>query len=225
MPRTITRIDVSRPPGVSRRSTTRSACSRIACARPRSTYSAVAGPMTPVTSMSTTLAGAARNAPVASASAAKSRNRSRIRDDFRFMISSQRRLSRKGPSIACTRTGKVVSDPTWSELSSAARRQRIAPQERPLAERGLGRRLREVERDVERRVELAIAARARVLRRIVDLDVRVRAVVLDGEAHVPEPERELGLRRLRAVDELVPRVDPDHAAPRARAEEWSDLHQ
>ena len=92
------------------------------------------------------------------------------------------------------------------------------------AELGLRRRglVGELERGGERRLELPIALVRRVLRRVVDLDLRIGAVVLDGEADVGEPERELRLRRLAAVDELVARTDADDAAPRARADELAD---
>src|SRR5690349_7602359 len=76
---TIARIEVSRPPGVSRRSTTSCAFSRCACARPRSTYSAVAGPITPVTSSPTAGAVAARATHATKARATVSRQRSTLR--------------------------------------------------------------------------------------------------------------------------------------------------
>src|SRR5579864_5515046 len=191
---TIRRIDVSRPPGVSRRRTTSCACSRVARARPRCTYSAVAGPMTPVTFSATTGAGpAARIAGAASASAAISRNR--------------------------------TTPMAWRLSPGVAGRQFAATQNRPLAERGLRRGLREIERDFERLLELPIVSGERVLRRVVDLDFRIGAVILDGETDVREPERKLRLRRFAAVDELVPRVDADDAAPGTHAEQRPDLHQ
>jgi hypothetical protein len=71
----------------------------------------------------------------------------------------------------------------------------------------------ERQRGLERDLELAVAAGGRVLRRVVDLDVGIGAVVLDAEADIGEPERELGLGRLGAVDEAVPWPDADDAAP------------
>ena len=50
----------------------------------------------------------------------------------------------------------------------------------------------------------------------------IGAVVLDAEADVAEPERELRLRRLAAVDELMARPDADDAAPGARADQRAD---
>src|SRR5205823_10186142 len=41
---------------------------------------------------------------------------------------------------------------------------------------------------------------------------------------VAEPEAELRLRRHAAVNEGVPRPDPDHAAPRALADQRAELH-
>ena len=55
--------------------------------------------------------------------------------------------------------------------------------------------------------------------------VGVGAVVLDAPADVVEPERELGLRGLGAVDQRVARPDADHAAPGARADQRADAHQ
>jgi hypothetical protein len=54
----ISRVAASRPPGVSMRSTTAGACSAAARARPRCTYSRVAGPIPPRMSSSGTPAWA-----------------------------------------------------------------------------------------------------------------------------------------------------------------------
>ena len=55
------------------------------------------------------------------------------------------------------------------------------------------------QRRLERLLELRVAAARRVLGRVVDVDVRVGAVVLDLPADVLEPERELRLGGLAAV--------------------------
>jgi hypothetical protein len=57
---------------------------------------------------------------------------------------------------------------------------------------------------------------------VVDLDLRLGAVVLDAPAHVLEPERELGLRRRAAVGQRVAGPDADDAAPGARADQRAD---
>ena len=64
-----------------------------------------------------------------------------------------------------------------------------------------------------------------ILRRIVDVDIGIGAVVLHRPADVREPERELGLSHRGAVDQRMARIDADHAAPGALADERADLHQ
>src|SRR5262249_43337909 len=112
-------------------------------------------------------------------------------------------------------------------LTRLARRQGRPREHRPLAELGqpglvlLG----QLERGGERHFQPAVEALARVLRRVVDLDRRIRAVVLGPEADVAEPERELGLGRGRAVDQRMTRPDADDTAPGAGAYQRTEVHQ
>ena len=80
-------------------------------------------------------------------------------------------------------------------------------------------------RNRQRHFQLPVALLCRVLRRVVDLDIGIRSVVLDSPAYVVEPERKLGLRSLGSVDERVPRPDADDAAPGPCADEPADSHQ
>src|ERR1051326_743970 len=81
---------------------------------------------------------------------------------------------------------------------------------------------------VQRRLNCSIQLRIRsvrvVLWRVVHLDVRVSAVVLDPPAHVVEEERELRLRGDGAVNQAMPRPDADHAAPGPLTYQRPQLH-
>src|SRR4029079_10749602 len=79
------------------------------------------------------------------------------------------------------------------ERPSATRRQRLSRAHRP-GRVGRAQRRRPGgagQRRLQGGLELAVAPGGRVLGRVVDLDVGVGAVVLDVEADVAEPEREL----------------------------------
>src|SRR5205814_2175888 len=75
-----------------------------------------------------------------------------------------------------------------------------------------------IQRRLNRAVELRVGATRVILRRVVNLDVGVGAVVLDTPADVVEEERELGLCGDRAVNKAVPWPDADDAAPGALAD-------
>src|SRR5712691_744562 len=80
------------------------------------------------------------------------------------------------------------------------------------------------QRDFDGAIELWIRAARIVLRRVVDFDVRVGAIVLDSPPDVVEEERELGLGGYRTVDQAVPRPDADDATPGAFAHQRPQLH-
>src|SRR5579872_4049408 len=82
-----------------------------------------------------------------------------------------------------------------------------------------------VESHLNRAVQLRIGAARIVLRRVVHLDVRVGAVVLDSPAHVVKEERELRLGGDCPVDQTMAWPDADDAAPGPFADQWTQLHQ
>ena len=61
------------------------------------------------------------------------------------------------------------------------------------------------------------------MRSDVDVVIRIGSVILDPPADVDEPERKFGLRRQRAVNEMMIRIDADDAAPRAFSNERAEL--
>ena len=68
-------------------------------------------------------------------------------------------------------------------------------------------------------VELGIDVVGEVLRRDIDLDVGIGAVVFDVPADIFEPEGIFWLRGARAIDQRVCVTDADDAAPGARADQ------
>src|ERR671932_655926 len=102
------------------------------------------------------------------------------------------------------------------------------PRVRPLTcrPRAVRRILRQqVERDLDRFTQLAVVAASVVLWLVINLDIRVGAVVLHAPADVVEEERELWLGDHRPVHEAMAWPDADHTAPGALADEWPELHQ
>ena len=151
---TIRRIDVSSPPGVSSVSTTSCACASAARASPRCRYSAVAGPMTPVTCRATTGPGASATAVVQKKAATNAaRNRATIAAD--------RRAPRTGVPSALRARQRSLSP--WARSPMTALRGGNAERRSTGCAPNSGfdgvARVGEVERGGERRLELAIASR------------------------------------------------------------------
>ena len=72
-----------------------------------------------------------------------------------------------------------------------------------------------------RTVELRIFSGDLILRRIVDLDIGVNAVILNAPSSAGIPPRKLGLRTAAVIDEVLVAADSDHATPCALADQWS----
>ena len=58
-----------------------------------------------------------------------------------------------------------------------------------------------------------------ILRRIVDFDIGVNAVILNAPSSAGIPPRKLGLRTAAVIDEVFIAADSDHAAPGALADQ------
>src|SRR5438067_1802700 len=90
--------------------------------------------------------------------------------------------------------------------------------------RSMRRSLREqLQRHLDGFVELRIGTPRVVVWCIVDLDIRVGAVVFDSPADVVEEKRELRLRRHGAIDQSMSRPDADHTTPGAFPDKWPEL--
>src|SRR4051794_21178148 len=79
--------------------------------------------------------------------------------------------------------------------------------------------------DLDRPLKLDVDAAHVILRAVVDLDLRIGAVILDVPADVVEEERVLRLGGQRAVSQGVARRDPYHSAPGPLPDQWPQLQQ
>jgi hypothetical protein len=80
-----------------------------------------------------------------------------------------------------------------------------------------------VQEHLHRLLELRVAAGDHLVRQVVDLDVRIDAVVLDDPFAVQAIDAELGEGDVAAVDERDVAADADQAAPGARADHRPQL--